>query len=1377
MVSRQKIRLKISQQFCWARNCFAFFCLATSSALAFATANSGITYHGRILNPDGTPLTDSAVQFKMQIATPDGQTCLMYQEIQTKDLSTTSGAFSITLNDGTATPTLYGYNMDQIFGNYGSFSFSASNCVSGTGSYTPNPSDGRAFLVSFKTSTMSSFETLPTQLINFVPMAIEAKQVAGFPGSTLLRVDNGSGPTAVRSITSTEANALFDLADGISTKYVQSTGNGAPLPSFASNPSSPAAGDVWYDSTAKILKYYDGTAVQAVGSGSGSGTVTSITAGTGLSGGTITTTGTISMPNTGTAGTYTKVTTDAQGRVTSGAQITGADITSGTIGGSTAINSTGNITTTGNVVTTNLSSTTDSTINLKIFESTDTNAVTITAPAALVAGGYSLVLPPNKASVAGQVLSSDTSGNLSWLTPGLPTLADDKIWVGQSGTATAVTMSGDATMTNAGVVSVASTGASGFYKNGGNSFGTAATLGTNDSNSLSFKAAGSTVATIDTSGNLGVGTASPASKLDVIGDIGFGSASRGKLTEVGGDPMIQLKTGAIGFGVRNIAGTSTNFWVADGGNVGIGTTSPTSTLQLKAGTAAAGTAPLKFTTGTLTTTAEAGAVEYDGSSLYYTDNGGTRHALAASGSGITALTGDVSATGSGSVAATVNKVNGVSYGAAPATNTVPVVTAANTVTYEAVPNAALANSSITLGTTAVPLGSTATSLANLTSISLGTDGTTAGSLTIYDTTSGGGVKIQNPSTASTYNFNLPATAGTSGQVLLSGGGSSSPMTWGTLTVGSGGTGLSGGTQGGIPYFATPTTMASSAALTQHAVVVGGGTGGAPYTIAAGGAGTILTGQGSTADPSFSATPTLGVNGASGTTGAISLANGVASGQSTTIQPNAATTTAWTLTLPSNGGTSGYLLQTDGSGNTSWVSATASNGIVDGVTVQSQSGVTNTSCPTYTDVPGSSKSVVFSGTGSVVLSWNFGFYFSTAGGGILHMCVDSTCGGETNFYSNETSSHKLAGGTWVTSVAAGTHTIKMQTCSRSGVLASNTDDGLSWVAHTGIGTNGVAWSANGANTYYSTGNVGIGTSSPGHALALAGPSEGAANAVNLQVGQAGFVEGRTGSALLELSGGSHFNGSNWTADATTASSITLYNGDTTFYNNSGLTAGNTFTVAPTVTIKASGNVGIGTTTPAQLLDVNGTLQANQLIGGQLNGAGNLHLDAWSSGATRGIYLNWNQGTGGVFVGNGSANYGPIYASAFNVSSDRTLKTNIEPIDNALDRIQLINGVRFDWISPSASKDRQVGVIAQDVQRVFPELVQVNKDNGKLTVNYSSLVAPIIEAIKEFYAKWVSDSHEVHTELTELKGQMQQLKDENAQMKAWICSKDSSAPFCR
>lgn len=60
---------------------------------------------------------------------------------------------------------------------------------------------------------------------------------------------------------------------------------------------------------------YDGTTLSATG---GNGTVTSVSCGTGLSGGTITTTGSCSLPNTGTSSTYSGVTTDAQGRVTAG---------------------------------------------------------------------------------------------------------------------------------------------------------------------------------------------------------------------------------------------------------------------------------------------------------------------------------------------------------------------------------------------------------------------------------------------------------------------------------------------------------------------------------------------------------------------------------------------------------------------------------------------------------------------------------------------------------------------------------------------------------------------------------------------------------------------------------------------------------------------------------------------------------------------------------------------------------------------------------------------------------------------------------------------------------------------------------------------------
>jgi len=359
---------------------------------------SGITYTGRLLNPDLTPVVNGAVSFRMQIRSPDSQNCLMYEEVQTKDLSQSGGAFSITINDGTGTRTdTTGYTVNRIFGNQGALTFVASTCSTGSGTdtYTPNASDGRAFQVYFKSSAMSTWEPLPEQSINFAPMAIEAQQVGGFPAATIVRVaDPVTGPSSVSALTPANYTTLLALIGGTSTQYVAAGSSGATMPSFASNPSTPLAGDVWFNSTSHTMEYYDGTTTQTIGSGGGGG-VTSITAGTGLSGGTITTTGTISLPNTGTVGTYTKVTTDAQGRVTTGAQITGSDITSGTIGGTTVVNTSGTVTA-------------SSMSGNSLLLYSGTKAVTVNPPAGL-ATAYNFNLPASAGS-SGQVLLSGGGG-------------------------------------------------------------------------------------------------------------------------------------------------------------------------------------------------------------------------------------------------------------------------------------------------------------------------------------------------------------------------------------------------------------------------------------------------------------------------------------------------------------------------------------------------------------------------------------------------------------------------------------------------------------------------------------------------------------------------------------------------------------------------------------------------------------------------------------------------------------------------------------------------------------------------------------------------------------------------------------------------------
>jgi hypothetical protein len=72
------------------------------------------------------------------------------------------------------------------------------------------------------------------------------------------------------------------------------------------------------------------------------------------------------------------------------------------------------------------------------------------------------------------------------------------------------------------------------------------------------------------------------------------------------------------------------------------------------------------------------------------------------------LSGDTVGTGATAITTQTAKVNGVAYGTSPAINTVPVITSANTATYEAVPNAALANSAITINSHSTSLGGSVT---------------------------------------------------------------------------------------------------------------------------------------------------------------------------------------------------------------------------------------------------------------------------------------------------------------------------------------------------------------------------------------------------------------------------------------------------------------------------------------------------------------------------------------------------------------------------------------------------------------------------------------------------------------------------------------------
>jgi hypothetical protein len=88
-------------------------------------------------------------------------------------------------------------------------------------------------------------------------------------------------------------------------------------------------------------------------------------------------------------------------------------------------------------------------------------------------------------------------------------------------------------------------------------------------------------------------------------------------------------------------------------------------------------------------------------------------------------------------------------------------------------------------------------------------------------------------------------------------------------------------------------------------------------------------------------------------------------------------------------------------------------------------------------------------------------------------------------------------------------------------------------------------------------------------------------------------------------------------------------------------------------------------------------------------------------------------------------GEVHGSHFYQSSDESLKDNVTIIENPVEKIKNLRGVYFNW-KDDGKKD--IGLIAQEIEDVFPEIVNTNGDGIK-SVAYSNLVSVLVEAVKE------------------------------------------------
>jgi hypothetical protein len=176
--------------------------------------------------------------------------------------------------------------------------------------------------------------------------------------------------------------------------------------------------------------------------------------------------------------------------------------------------------------------------------------------------------------------------------------------------------------------------------------------------------------------------------------------------------------------------------------------------------------------------------------------------------------------------------------------------------------------------------------------------------------------------------------------------------------------------------------------------------------------------------------------------------------------------------------------------------------------------------------------------------------------------------------------------------------------------------------------------------------------------------------------------------------------------------------------SGLTASTALALDASKNVVSVTNTGTGNNVLATdptfsgNLTTNGAYNFTNSTGARAGGAGQYIISADSGG--------FFQQIGGSYA---------LVLTTGGSTSDATLKTNVQQLKGSLAKVCEIRGVNFEFIEqPLSTPDQgvQVGVIAQEVEAQFPELI-FTQDNGIKSVRYDRLVAPLIEAVKELKAE--------------------------------------------
>ena len=331
-----------------------------------------------------------------------------------------------------------------------------------------------------------------------------------------------------------------------------------------------------------------------------------------------------------------------------------------------------------------------------------------------------------------------------------------------------------------------------------------------------------------------------------------------------------------------------------------------------------------------------------------------------------------------------------------------------------------------------------------------------------------------------------------------------------------------------------------------------------------------------------------------------------------------------------------------------------------------------------------------------------------------------------------------------------------------------------------------------------GNVGIGTTSPVTKLEVIDPVRqlrfGPTTADN-----GGYLVSTNPSQAI-TAGGARWDGTNWIARDTVASLTANQNGTIQFLTNGNLTVGSPFNPTLRMQIDVNGRVVIGRPNTLDLgqlqvttdndvgvygTSTNGTgvIGESELYPGVQGFSGNRAGVVGNSIFDAGVLGYSEHSYAGYFAGN------VFVTGTVTQGSDARLKQNISKLGYGLSEVLRLRPVRWRWKEHPESGE-QLGLVAQDVESVIPELVSTSKDAEQTKgLNYTGLLPVLIKSIQEQQAQIEKQAHEINRlkqhkqqskpqqSQTQLRQQINQQRDEISRLKQLVCLDHPKAALCR